>query len=213
MKTLFFPFIALFLLSVSCSTEDATEIERTNAAFLDSLGGNVSAQQMWRTAVRLNINVKTDEPIKMWLLVSQNSQTLLCDYKEVKASGKVVMTAPQGQGEALTLKYLYKNKVSSQSITLSGKREETISLNTASASNARVTRSATYPESLCGSSISGNAEYYQFTSGQLEDYFKMMDLSMNNKDAKQQGLNCNYELESNGPFYITWVNGYEAEQR
>jgi hypothetical protein len=41
-----------------------------------------------------------------------------------------------------------------------------------------------------------------------------MDLCVKNVDAKTVlGLNCNYELESNGPFYITWVNGFEADQR
>lgn len=32
-------------------------------------------------------------------------------------------------------------------------------------------------------------------------------------DAKQNSWKtCNYELETNGPFYITWVTGHDADQ-
>ena len=71
MKYLSFPIIALLLLFASCSSEEASEYERTNYAFVDSLGGNISAQQWWRTAVKLIVNVTSDKPVKMWLMVSQ----------------------------------------------------------------------------------------------------------------------------------------------
>ena len=108
MKYLFLPLFFIFVLLSGCSTEEATERERTNAEFLDSLGGSVSAQQWWRTAVSLIISVTTDEPVKLWLTSSQNGRTLLVDYKEVTASGTVTMTAPQGQGNTFRLSYLYK---------------------------------------------------------------------------------------------------------
>ncbi len=214
MKYLFFPIFAFLLLFSSCDSEEASEYERTNAEFVDSLGGNISTQQWWRTAVKLVVNVSTDKPVKMWLMVSKSNQLLLCDYKEINSSGTVTMTAPQGQGDVLYLRYLYKNKISTKDITLTGKTEEFIQIETSSRQEVRTTRGSTPPESLCGYSIKGDAKYYQFTTEQLEDYFKMMNLLRNSVDAKKiAGLNCNYELESNGPFYITWVNGYEAEQR
>ena len=204
--------MAFFVLFTACNTEDATEYQRTNAEFLDSLGGNISAQQWWRTSVTLKINVTTDEPTKIWLLFLNNGRKWLCDYKEVTASSTITMTAPQGQGNNFTLYYIYKKKAYTQDIVLSGKTEEFINLKT-DGSTRGSTRSDNPPASLCGSSIKGDAKYYQFTDGQLSDYLKMMNFSKNNVDAKLLGLNTNYELESNGPFYITWVNGYEAEQR
>jgi len=213
MKHLFLSFVFLISLCCSCSTEEATEYERTYSEFIDSLGGNVSAQQWWRTAVTLTVNVTTDEPIKVWLLVTQNNRTVVCDYKELATSGTVIMTAPQGQGSILSLKYQYKNSYFSQDITLSGKQEEFVVINTSSSTRAPQRTYRTPPASLCGNSIQGDAKYYQFTNAQMSDYFLMMNFSKNNVDAKVQGLNTNYELESNGPFYITWVNGYEAEQR
>lgn len=212
MKYLRLSFIVMISLICSCSTEDATEQERIYSEFINSLGGNVSAQQWWRTSVTLTVNVTTDEPVKMWLLFTQNEMTVLCDYKELSTSGTVTMTAPQGQGDTLNLTYVYKKKMYTQSIVLSGKSQEFVSLNTASTTRAH-SRADSTPESLSGSSIRGNAEYYQFTTPQLDDYYSMMNYSKNNVDAKVQGLNTNYELKSHGPFYITWVNGYEAEQR
>lgn len=213
----YIPISFLFIISLlcGCNTEEATQYERTNAMFIDSLGGNISVEQWWRTAVTLKVNVTTDEPMKVWLTASQYGITYLCDYKELSNSTTITMTAPQGQGQ-LYLNYIYKKKILSQAVTLSGKTEEFINLNVSNRSRkAPQTRAGTSPPaSLCGNSIQGNAKYYQFTDIQLDDFFTMMDLVKNNLDAKNVlGLNCNYELESNGPFYITWANGYEAEQR
>ena len=210
----YIPLSLLFVISLfcGCNTEEATQYERTNAMFADSVGGAISAQQWWRTAVTLTVNVTTDEPVKMWLLLTLNGNTILCDYKELSTSGTVTMTAPQGKGNTFNLSYEYKKKIYTQNIVLSGKTEELVYLKTTSTTRA-ITKRASQPASLCGNSIRDDAKYYQFTSEQMKDYFAMMNYSKNNVDAKVQGLNCNYELESNGPFYITWVNGYEAEQR
>lgn len=213
MKYLSLSLIMGFFLLCSCSTDEISEQERSYTEFLDSLGGEVNPQQWWRTAVTLKIHVKTDGPVQISLFSSQEDRWVLYDYKEISASGTVSMTVPQGQGDEFFLNCIYKNKVESHPITLSGKSEESIDLDFIGKYNRAMTRGAA-PASLCGSSIKGNAEYYQFSDNQLSDFYAMMDLSVNNVDAKNRlGLNCNYELESNGPFYITWVNGYEAEQR
>ena len=213
MKYLPFSLVIGIILLCSCSSEEISERERTTAEFLDSLGSEVSPLQWWRTAVSLKINVTTNEPVQMSLFSSQEDKWVLYDYKEVLASGSVIMTVPQGQGDKFYLNCFYKNKFKSHIITLSGKSEEIINLDF-TAIHASTRGENAPPASLCGSSINGDAKYYQFNASQLSDFYAMMDLSVNNVDAKNRlGLNCNYELESNGPFYITWVNGYEAEQR
>ena len=213
MKHLSLSLVIGFFLLCSCSTDEISEQERTYTEFLDSLGSEVSPQQWWRTAVTLKIHVTTDGPVQLKLFSSQSDNWVLYDCKEISASGTVSMTAPQGQGDEFFLNCIYKNKLETHVITLSGKSEENINLDFIGKYSRSVTRGIA-PASLCGSSINGNAEYYQFSDNQLSDFYAMMDLSVNNVDAKNRlGLNCNYELESNGPFYITWVNGYEAEQR
>ena len=202
--------ILIMLWLTGCGSEEATEHERTTAKFTDSLGVDISSLQWWRTSVSLIINVTTDKPVKLLLISSGDERTMLYDYKELSGSGTVTMTAPQGQGGTLNLFYLYNKKRYTKEITLSGIPEEIIALNTTSSKNTSTRSSAS---SLSGESIRGEAKYYQFTDSQLEDYFKMMDFSITNIDAKVLGLNCNYELQSNGPFYITWVNGYEEDQK
>ena len=77
-----------------------------------------------------------------------------------------------------------------------------------------LTRVDNPPSSLCGNSKDGDAKYYQFTTPQLGDFFAWMSTNQEKVNAKDvEGQICNYELESNGPFYITWVTGNEAEQR
>ena len=215
MKYLSFPLLFLILLSYSCSTEEATEYERTNAEFLDSLGGDISSMQWWRTAVTLKINVTTDAPVTLMLLSAQGSRSILYDYKEVTTSDIVTMTAPQGQGNTFNLCYIYKNKKRSQSITLSGKSTENITLKTTTTTTRQLARRvANPPASLCGASINHDARYYQFSDSQLNNFFEWMSTNSEKVDAKDvEGQICNYELESNGPFYITWVTGNEADQK
>lgn len=208
----YFVFACLWGL-IACGTEEATEYERTNVMFLDSVGGDVSSTQWWRTAVKIKVNVTTDEPVRLMLLSSQFSSAVLYDYKEVSSSKIVTMTAPQGQGSTLYLKYYYKGESATISITLSGKSEETVSLTT-NATRGLPTRANVPPASLSGRSINGNASYYQFKDSQLRDFFSMMGLNEEKIDAKEvPWRSCDYELESNGPFYITWVTGKEADQK
>ena len=205
------------LLIVGCNSEEASEYERVTSRFTESLGVDIGSLQWWKTVVRVKIKLTTDKPVKLVLLSSGTSTKWLYDYKEVENSGTVTMTAPQGQGNVLTLGYLYKGKYNTKEIVLSGALEETVEIktNTASSQSMQTSAKRRYapPASLSGSSKAGNAQYYEFTYDQLQDYYLMMRYSTSNNDAKEMGLNCNYELESNGPFYITWVNGYEADQK
>ena len=213
-------YISLLLLSVlclfvSCSTEEASELERTKSEFLQSLGNgaDISPSHWWRTSVTLKINVTTDGAVKLWLLAKQNYTTQLCDYKELSRSGSVTMTGPQGKGTILYLVYEYNGAKYVEEIELSGKQEEYVTLNTSTAKKIRHNLNKTIPASLKGKSKKGNAKYYQFTQEQLADYFRIMEISSTNTDAKVLDLNCNYELKSRGSFSITWVNGFEADQR
>lgn len=216
MKHLSIPLLFLILLSLSysCSTEEATEYERTNAAFLDSLGGDISSMQWWRTAVTLKIEVTTSAPVSLMLLSTQGSKRVLFDYQKIASSGTVTMTAPQGQGNTLYLRYICRGKQITQSITLSGKPVENLYLNTTTNMTRQASRRVdSPPPSLCGNSINGDAKYYMFTDRQLAKFFAWMSTNEERVNAKDvEGQICNYELESNGPFYITWVTGNESLQ-
>ena len=125
----------------------------------------------------------------------------------VEGNDAVSLTVPQGQGNKVCLVAINKNMYDSQTITLTGKAEEpvTVSLHTAA---TRATSDYT-PTTLYGNSAKRDAEYYQFTPEQMDDWHNMMSImSQESVNAKTgHGLNVDYELESNGPFYITWVAG------
>ncbi len=207
-KKIIIPFI-IFMLLLSCYNSDETTFnERTSSEFLDSLNGDISSLQWWRTAVSLKIDVTTDAPVKIMLISSEITNWTLFDYKEANSSGTITMTIPQGQGNTFYLKSIYNNKTTTDVINLTGKLEEYISLQFPA--NTRYSSYSRAPStSLFGNSIIGGTKYYQFTDTQLLDFYKIMEISKNNVDAKTvPELICNYELESNGPFYITWANGY-----
>ncbi len=147
--------LMLALFATACSTDETSEIERTNTEFLDSIGGKISSLQWWHTSVTLKVNVTTEDSVKLMLLSSQGNKIVLYDYKEVATSGVVTMTVPQGQGNTVYLRSTCNKKTRTQSIRLSGKPEETFDLNT-TASGTRLTRAEEKPASLCGKSINGN---------------------------------------------------------
>lgn len=224
---------ALTLTLLSCSEEKGfSELERTEAGFLDKLGGNVSPAQWWRTSVKLNVNVNTDGAIRLMLL-SDNGKGTLFDYKEMKGSGNCTMTAPQGKGTTLYLVCITNKRKSVQPITLSGKSEESVTVNTLDPNQQFNARRNAVPlafedigpeddnwhydrnvdQSLHTKSVSGGAFHYEFTLPQKLEIVQMLDIMNKNLDAKRGlGLNCDYELESKGPFNITWLAGYAADQ-
>ena len=199
--------MAAILMLAACSTDDGyTEYQRLEASFNRDLGGNVSSLQWWKTTVTLKVNVTAEEKTTLWAM-SEEFGGKLYDMATVEGSGTARLTVPQGKGNKVCLVAINKNMYDSQTITLTGKAEEpvNVSLHTPA---TRATSNYT-PTTLYGNSVLGNAEYYQFTPEQMSDWHSMMSvMSQESVNAKTgHGLNVDYELESNGPFYITWVAG------
>lgn len=202
--------LAVSLLAMTaCDKDDvAGQYERVEASFLDQLEGNISMIQWWKTSVTLRVNVLTGKPVKIWAM-SDEKNGMLYDYKELDCSNTITMTVPQNSKTDVWLVGVCGNEVVSQQVSLSGRDEEQVTLNMTGISTRALEPETRASYSLYGSSIKGNAEYYQFTSDQMEDYFRIMEkVVRESADAKyQMGLNCNYELESRGPFSITWIAG------
>lgn len=195
----------------SCSTDALSELERTEAAFTDQIGGEISPLQWWRTAVKINVTVNTDSPARLWLM-QDNDRGMLYDYKEVDASGQLTMIAPQGQGNTVYLVSVCDRQKSVQAIKLTGRQEESVTIDLR-ASAVKTTESISRPPltvdgSLYGSSIAGNAQYYEFTDDQRTEALDLLKRAYKEKvAAKTLGANCDYELKSNGDFRVTWFAG------
>lgn len=213
----------------SCSSDSYTELERTKDAFLKQLGGDISQLQWWRTAVTLNVKVKTEAPTKLWLMSGKDKGTLY-DYKELSAAGSVQMVAPQGQGNTLYLVSVCDHQKDITPITLTGKMVEGVNLiitlpptqdrnevfvpqpasNQAKmqALSKETTDKVGVATLLKGSSIKGNAFQNEFSKNQVSEALYILGNAYKEFiSAKSLGANCDYELKSNGEFNITWFAG------
>ena len=209
------------LAAVSCSTESLSEFERTKAEFLTQIDGTVDQMQMWRTAVVLDVNVTADAPAKLWLMSGAENGTLY-DYKEVSGNRTVKMLAPQGMGNTVYIVSLCDRNKEINAIKLTGQTEQSVDIELSSVYNPSYVKpakaapvyapeaapKATDKASLYGSSIIGGAKYNQFTNDQTYEALELLgNYYIEYMPAKNLGLNCDYELESNGDFDITWFAG------
>lgn len=207
----------------SCSTEALSEYERTQNAFLENLNGKVSPMQMWRTAVKLNVQVTAPAPVKVWLVSDPNEGTIY-DYKELAQSGNIELVAPQTSAQQVYLITYCNHLKKSHVITLTGRTEETVTIKVsndyttvASSIEEQVGSAHTQAKDvdanvdrseLYGNSIAGNALYYQFTTDQKNEALDLLkDSYREGVNAKSLGMNCDYELGSKGSFNITWFSG------
>ena len=212
---------ALTLALSGCASEESfSESERIEAAFETALKGNVSPLQWWKTAVTLKVSVKTDAPVQIWAM-SERWDGTLYDYAILDASGEVRLTLPQLTSQQVTL-FVRKNRtIFEQSLQLTGKAQETVQFDCLQQPASGVPPLLAAPQtkedetdpvdrsSLYGKSILGSSSYYEFSPEQIIDWEAMMhEMSKESVNARtERGLNCDYELESKGPFEITWVAG------
>lgn len=217
---------AASLALAACSTESATERERTTTQFYDVLGGTAGPTQWWRTAVTLDIHLDSKAPVKLWLMSGKDKGTLY-DYREAPASTTLQMTAPQGLGQTLYLVSVADRQKQLHEITLTGKTEQSADISieqsaaadtapstqAASAGNnsespARAKADTRAAGSLYGSSIAGNARHNELSDDQLAEAVTLLDHAyLEHVPAKALGANCDYELKSNGAFNITLFAG------
>jgi len=204
--------------ALSCSKVDEySQLDLTKAAFLKKLGCEVGEEQLWKTAVTLNIDVQTNAETEIWLYTQKkNEVAYLIDYKKVASSGSVQMTIPQGFGLNMNLVYSTESTRGNETVSLTGESEQSISLKIGRISTVSsvidhypLTRATMADASLYGYSFYENAVQREYTNQQLESYFTMIERMHNESvPAETYGdLVTDYELQSNGPFYITWMTG------
>ena len=220
--------LGMAVMLASCTSESLTESDRTEAGFLDQVGGSISPQQWWRTAVTLNLEVSSDAPVQLWLMSGPDSG-LLYDYAEVSSSSPVQLLAPQGQANTVYLVSLCRRMKHVQPVTLTGRAEEHVKvvLGQAPMGNWDFSQTAAAgtmsawtdvqvkaASSLSGNSYMGSAQYGELKPAQLDEAFLILsEAYKEGVPAKQLGANCDYEFKSNGSFRITWFAGHTASAR
>lgn len=218
-RILFILTFPLLVLTACKSDEAFSDYQRTEADFRNKLNGEVSPLQTWRTAVELKVQLTASLPTHIWLMAAPAEATLY-DYCRLDKSGTVAMTAPQGLGNTVYLVCKSGKQWLTKAVTLTGRTTETVHIDMAEASTAQAAAQAFEPRrsdvagsadrtSLYGNSVKGDAHHLQFSSQQIRQLDNIKETVMNEgiNAAKIKGLNCDYELGSNGPFYITWLTG------
>lgn len=130
---------AFGLLLASCSTDDMhTQLERNEAYFLGLLGETPDRSHLWKTAVRLNVEVKASTPVRLWAMSSGEEQCILYDYAETDAGGTVSMTVPQGYGDVVVLRYVADKKKYESRVSLTGAQEQTVQVSVPSSAGSNI---------------------------------------------------------------------------
>ena len=198
----------VLLLGVVFSCDDETyhtEYERTKAAFLEAIEGKISALQGWRTAVTLRVAVKTNVPTTVSAFWNGSEGMRLCDQQEVQGAGIVSLTVPQGMGKEVLLYATYGTQTFIKNYALTGALTQDILLDLTSGQGEPQQVGLKAAESLYGADILPNVGYTEVNRLGIET---VMAYTKEGMDPIEKGLNVNYELISNGPFYITLYYGY-----
>ena len=166
-------------------------------------GGLVDTFQYWKTAVTLQVNVKTTKTSEVIAYVLDSEEYLLCDRKAIDSDGTVRLTIPQGISSSILLVGNNGSNRITRTIVLTGKPVQEVDLifpTPITAPNVLRVSSA-----LNGTDIQPNLGYSVLSPEGLETMLKHVKEGI---DAAELGSNVNYELVSNGPFDVSFIYGF-----
>ena len=194
----------LFAGAVACDDEEyQTEYMRTKAAFLEAIEGKISALQWWRTAVTLHVNVKNVTSALESAYSVGEGVPILYDQKELSVDGSVCLTVPQGAGREVLIVVKDGSNLKNVTVRLTGALTEEVTLDMLSSTTLREATANT--SSIYGKDIQPNVGYTEIGRLAIETVELYTKEGM---DPTEKGLIDNYELISNGPFYVTMYYGY-----
>ena len=196
--------VALVIGGIASCDDEAyqTEYARTKAAFLEAIEGKISALQWWRTAVTLHVNVKNVTSALVSAYSVGEGVPILYDQKELSVDGSVCLTVPQGAGREVLIVVKDGSNLKNVTVRLTGALTEEVTLDMLSSTTLREATANT--SSIYGTDIQPNVGYTEIDRLAIET---VEFYTREGMDPTEQGLNDNYELISNGPFYVTMYYG------
>ena len=200
----------LWLLAVSlgwtaCDRDETLNYHASVAEIYEGFlgGGMVDTFQFWKTAVTLDVQVKTTRTTEVVAYVSDSEEYLLCDRKTIDGDGTVRLTIPQGISSSVLVVGNDGTKRISQTITLTGKPIQEVSVVFPKPITAQADLRVS--AALNGTDIQSNIGYVNLSPEGLDI---MLNYVKEGMDAADLGSNVNYELISNGPFDVTLLYGF-----
>lgn len=197
----------VLLLGVVFSCDDETyhtEYERTKAAFLEAIAGKIGSSQGWRTAVTLHVNLRNSEKAVISAFSMGEEEMALYDQDVLSGEGTVRLTIPQSAHREVLVMVESGSQTVEESIQLTGALTEAVTLDL-KAKTALRQATANPSSSIYGTDIQPNVGYTEIERLAIETVEQYTQEGM---DPTERGLIDNYELISNGPFYVTMYYGY-----
>lgn len=197
----------VLLLGVVFSCDDEayqTEYARTKAAFLEAIAGKIGSSQGWRTAVTLHVNLRNSEKAVISAFSMGEEEMALYDQDVLSGEGSVRLTIPQSAHREVLVMVESGSQTVEESIQLTGALTEAVTLDL-KAKTALRQATANPSSSIYGTDIQPNVGYTKIDRLAIETVEQYTHEGM---DPTEKGLIDNYELISNGPFYVTMYYGY-----
>ena len=206
------PILALTLFSCS-DDKDITEAERRIETFQSLLGGEYSSLQWWQTAVKLRVSVKTQAPAGVYAYFVGEDGGTLFDYKYVTKDSTFYMTVPQTNNMKVVMMAKEEKNMVTKEIVLNGNLVQEVDMDIPQLQTGNPAASMAPPSTRAGSSLYGydilrNSGY---TEVEREGIDIVTQYTTEGMDIEKRGLNGNYELISQGPFYISFYYGFTGQ--
>ena len=214
---------AACLMAVSCSQEGYSEYERTSVGFMVAIGGEIDPTHLWRAAVDVEVTVKSSDSTTVRAYVSHGSDLYLADMKKAAPNGTVTLTVPQGYDNLVRISVSDGKKSQTKSLELTG----AIAYNTTididaekdlysqkrgvdhmpSKAKENEANKVSVNPLLNGHAIIGKGYYTELTP---QDWLTVALQAKGTYATNIPGEDTrDFELESNGPFQITFICGYK----
>ena len=197
---------ALVIGGIAACDDEAyqTEYARTKAAFLEAIEGKIGSSQGWRTAVTLHVHVRNAEEALVSAFSIGEEETTLYDQDVLSGEGIVRLTIPQCANREVLVMMESGSQTVEERIQLTGALTEEVTLDIKAKTALRqATDNAS--ASIYGKDIQPNVGYTEIDRLAIETVELYTQEGM---DPTERGLIDNYELISNGPFYVTMYYGY-----
>lgn len=198
--------VALVIGGIASCDDEAyqTEYARTKAAFLEAIEGKIGSSQGWRTAVTLHVNLRNSEKAVISAFSMGDEEMALYDQDVLSGEGTVRLTIPQSAHREVLVMVESGSQTVEESIQLTGALTEAVTLDL-KAKTALRQATANPSSSIYGTDIQPNVGYTEIDRLAIETVEQYTHEGM---DPTERGLIDNYELISNGPFYVTMYYGY-----
>ena len=202
---------ALFM--TACS-EDEITVSSPNNKWEELIGVTADSNQDWITAVSVKLNIEAEPGSLVTAFTIGDEIPTILGQKEMKGNGVMKLDIPQGIGDSFGLMCSNGSYTEYKRIYLTGEKSftedakfvDTKATTRSVSATETISRATPHDPSLDGSSFYGTTGYSSFGGWAWESLATALPEGQNVKNNSD--IIYDYEFESNGPMYISFLYGY-----